>query len=211
MRGEAGFDEGPDPEWWARRKMEHLMGERGRGHRRGHGRPPWGGSGGFPGEFFSPGPRVGRGDVRAAIVVLLAEGPMHGYQMIQELTERSGGMWRPSPGSVYPTLQQLEDEGLVRSSEADGRRVFQLTDSGRAEVEHRKDEPPPWEMPSQAGQFRAVRDELRRLVAAAAQVFRTANPKQLARAKGILGEARKGLYRLLAEDEEPDQGTGTAD
>ena len=144
-------------------------------------------------------------------MVLLAEGPMHGYQMIQELTERSGGMWRPSPGSVYPTLQQLEDEGLVRSSEADGRRVFQLTDSGRAEVEHRKDEPPPWEMPSQAGQFRAVRDELRRLVAAAAQVFRTANPKQLARAKGILGEARKGLYRLLAEDEEPDQGAGTAD
>ena len=211
MRGAARFDEGPDPERWARRKMEYLMGERGRGHRRGHGRPPWGGSGGFPAEFFGPGPRVGRGDVRAAIVVLLAEGPMHGYQMIQELTERSGGMWRPSPGSVYPTLQQLEDEGLVRSSEADGRRVFQLTDSGRAEVEHRKDEPPPWEMPSQAGQFRAVRDELRRLVAAAAQVFRTANPKQLARAKGILSEARKGLYRLLAEDEEPDQGAGTAD
>ena len=211
MRGAARFDEGPDPERWARRKREYLMGERGRGHRRGHGRPPWGGSSGFPGEFFGPGPRVGRGDVRAAIVVLLAEGPMHGYQMIQELTERSGGMWRPSPGSVYPTLQQLEDEGLVRSSEADGRRVFQLTDSGRAEVEHRKDEPPPWEMPSQAGQFRAVRDELRRLVAAAAQVFRTANPKQLARAKGILGEARKGLYRLLAEDEEPDQGAGTAD
>jgi DNA-binding PadR family transcriptional regulator len=211
MRGKAGFDEGPDLDRWAQRKMEHLMSERGRGHRRGHGRPPWGGFGRFPGEFLGPGPRVGRGDVRAAIVVLLAEGPMHGYQVIQELTERSGGMWRPSPGSVYPTLQQLEDEGLVRSSEADGRRVFQLTDTGRAEVEHRKDEPPPWEMPSQAGQFRAVRDELRKLVAAAAQVLRTANPKQLARAKGILGEARKGLYRLLAEDEEPDQGTGKTD
>src|SRR5437667_331993 len=121
-----------------------------RRHGRRHGGPPyggfgpWGGFGGFPGQFFGSGRRVGRGDVRAAILVLLADGSMHGYQVIQELTERSGGMWRPSPGSIYPTLQQLEDEGLVRSSESDGRRVYQLTDTGRAEVERRGEEPPPW-------------------------------------------------------------------
>ena len=74
-----------------------------------------------------------RGDVRAAILVLLAEQPMHGYQVISELDARTGGRWRPSAGSIYPTLQQLEDEGLVRSAEIDARRVFSLTDAGIAE------------------------------------------------------------------------------
>src|SRR6266567_4286449 len=93
-----------------------------------------GGFGGWGGPFgpggFGRGPKVGRGDVRAAILVLLTEGPMHGYQVIHELTDRSGGMWRPSPGSVYPTLQLLEDEGLVRSEEVEGKRIFQLTEAG---------------------------------------------------------------------------------
>ena len=85
---------------------------------------------GGPGYAF--GRRAGRGDIRAAILALLAEEPMHGYQIIQELTERTGGVWRPSPGSVYPTLQQLEDEELVRESAPEsGKRVYELTDDGR--------------------------------------------------------------------------------
>src|SRR3989442_5158251 len=198
MDDEPAFDdsgyEGTGPAWWARRKRDFVMGGRGHGGPPGgrHGRfrfggfGTWGGFGGFPGQFFGPGPKVGRGDVRAAILVLLAEEPMHGYQVIQELTQRSNGMWRPSPGSIYPTLQQLEDEGLVRSSEFEGRRVYQLTDSGRAEMERRSDEPPPWEMPSGAEQFMGLREEGFRVAAAAAQVVRTANPQQIARAKAIL-------------------------
>ena len=86
---------------------------------------------GFPG-FLGRGPRAGRGDVRAAILALLAEQPMHGYQIMRELGERSGGVWRPSPGSIYPTLQQLEDEELVRPETGDaGRRVFALTEAGQ--------------------------------------------------------------------------------
>src|SRR5215213_10877443 len=85
---------------------------------------------GFPGFGPPRGPRARRGDVRAALLVLLAEEPRNGYQLIQELSERSGGMWQPSPGAVYPALSQLEDEGLVRSVETDGRRSFRLTDEG---------------------------------------------------------------------------------
>ena len=95
--------------------------------------------------MFGRGPKRGRGDVRAAIVALLAEEPMHGYQIITELTERSGGAWRPSPGSVYPTLQAMEDQGLVTADKSEGRRVFSLTDTGRAEAEAAGDGPAPWE------------------------------------------------------------------
>ncbi len=96
------------------------------------GRPggPWGW-----GSWDRQGPkatRAGRGDVRSAVLALLTEEPMHGYQIIQEIGRRSGGAWKPSPGSVYPTLQQLEDEGLVRADEQEGRRVYRLTDAGRA-------------------------------------------------------------------------------
>src|SRR5689334_14343021 len=94
----------------------HAMGP-GRGHRRHGGPPGWGGT---------RGPRARRGDVRAALIVLLAEEPLNGYQLMQAIEERSGGAWRPSPGSVYPTLQQLEDEGLVKAVERDGQRVFEL-------------------------------------------------------------------------------------
>ena len=126
---------------------------------------------------------------------------MHGYQIIQELGERSGGVWRPSPGSIYPTLQQLEDEGLVRGSESDGRRVFELTDDGRAEVERRKDEPRPWEMSAEAAPFAWIRDEGFGVAHAVMQVARTGTPEQIARAREILGETRRALYRLLAEDD----------
>src|SRR5215218_4893726 len=106
---------------------------RGPGPRRGgrHGGPQFG----FPGFGPPRGPRARRGDVRAALLVLLGEEPRNGYQLMQEIEQRSDGVWRPSPGSVYPALQQLEDEGLVRVAPGEGRKAFELTDEGRAHVE----------------------------------------------------------------------------
>jgi len=132
---------------------------------------------------------------------------MHGYQVIQELTERSRGMWRPSPGSIYPTLQQLQDEGLVRSQEIEGRRVFELTDAGRAEVERRGDQSAPWQMDEAQGPWTELRTEGFGLFAAVMQIAQAGNEQQVERAKEILGEARKSLYRLLAEDEPGGQST----
>src|SRR5665213_3293344 len=122
---------------------------RGRGRGKGRGRPDGFGPGfarhgGF-GPGFGRGPKARRGDVRAAILALLAEEPMHGYQIITELNERSGGVWRPSPGSVYPTLQAMEDQGRVTADKSEGKRVFSLTDEGRAEAAAAGDAPAPWE------------------------------------------------------------------
>ena len=100
---------------------------------------------GFGGPMFGRGPRAAGATSGPPIIALLAEEPMHGYQIITELTERSGGVWRPSPGSVYPTLQALEDQGLVTADQSEGRRVFSLTDEGRAEAEAAGDGPAPWE------------------------------------------------------------------
>src|SRR6266478_6069413 len=93
------------------------------------------------------GPRMRRGQIRTALLAVLSEEPGHGYDVMQKLEDKTGGAWRPSPGSVYPTLQLLEDEGLVRSTERDGKRVFEITDAGRAEATERieQDGGPPWE------------------------------------------------------------------
>src|ERR1700760_4080789 len=91
------------------------------------------------------GPRARRGDVRAAVLALLAERPMHGYEMIKEIEERTDGAWVPSAGSIYPTLQLLEDEGLIRGKDSDGKRRFTLTDTGRAEQEQKAEEVAPWD------------------------------------------------------------------
>jgi len=103
---------------------------------------PWGGSFGGPWGGWWPGPpgpprgpKAGRGDVRAAILALLREGPRNGYQIMSEIEERSGGAWRPSPGAVYPALSQLADEGLIVGEESGGRRTFRLTEAGREYVE----------------------------------------------------------------------------
>src|SRR5262245_53359556 len=104
-----------------RAQMRARMRDRG-GPRRGHGYGYW-----------REG-RMRRGDIRTALLAVLAEAPGHGYEVMQRLEEKSGGAWRPSPGSVYPTLQQLQDEGLVTSTERDGKRIFELTDAGRAEA-----------------------------------------------------------------------------
>ena len=193
--------------------------KRGHGHGHGHGGPPFGpggfgpwggpgGPGGGPWQGFGPwgrGPRAGRGDVRAAILTLLGEGPMHGYQVIQELSGRSGGMWRPSPGSVYPTLQLLEDEGLVRSEEVEGKRVFHLTDAGKAEAAKRgADTPAPWEMGAGTEPFAEMKSLGFGVVTAVMQVVQSGNEAQIQKAKEILSEARRSLYRLLAEDEPTD-------
>src|SRR5271165_7273679 len=122
------------------------------GHRRSFGGPrgEWGGYGfGRGGGPRGRGRKARRGDIRTAALLLLAEEPRNGYQIMQEVEERSDGAWRPSPGSVYPALAQLEDEGLIRSEEVDGRKLFALTDAGRELVTERGDEQPaPWEQMS---------------------------------------------------------------
>jgi DNA-binding PadR family transcriptional regulator len=157
--------------------------------------------GGFgPGYAF--GRRAGRGDIRTAILALLAEQPMHGYQIIQELAERTGGVWRPSPGSVYPTLQQLEDEELVREAASDsGKRVYELTDAGR---EQAASAPTPWT--AVAGESEdalvALRDLAHQVLAATRQVAHAGTAAQLDAAQGVLRDARRSLYRLLADEED---------
>jgi DNA-binding PadR family transcriptional regulator len=163
--------------------------------------PIWGPGPGMWGKGWAQ--KAGRGDVRAAILELLAEEPMHGYQIMQELSERSGGMWRPSPGSIYPTLQQLADEGLVRGEDTEGKIVYHITDAGREQVEA-QDEPPPWsrfERPIDEGLF-ALKDLAIQLGAAVMQVAAAGSDEQLAQAKQILSDARSRIYQLLAEDDE---------
>ena len=177
-------------------------GHRGRPHRRPHGGPGGVGPGFGPG--FGRGPRARRGDVRAALLVLLDEEPRNGYGLMQEIEERSGGVWRPSPGSVYPALAQLEDEGLVRSVEHDGRKSFELTDAGRAHVdEHRERFGVPWETVAEGvpAELHELRVAAQALAVAAMQVAQTGSKAQLNEAKRILEDARRGLYRLLAGDE----------
>jgi DNA-binding PadR family transcriptional regulator len=142
--------------------------------------------------------------VRAAILALTAEEPMHGYQIIRELAERSGGRWSPSPGSVYPTLQMLEDEGLVVGEERDGKRVFAVTDAGRGVLSEREaDRPAPW---LEVGRgvdeaLLGLRDLVGQVGAAVRQVAGSGTPDQVDRAKALLAETRRSLYRILAEDE----------
>jgi DNA-binding PadR family transcriptional regulator len=144
--------------------------------------------------------RVRRGDVRSAILALLDDRPMHGYEMITELEERTGGRWRPSAGSIYPTLQLLEDEGLVSAEEVDGKRVFSLTDSGREAVPERTEGKRPWEEGDEDSPRFEARKELFRLIGAAKQLGRADNDEQLTKAAEILKDARRKLYGILAEE-----------
>src|SRR3954452_9103864 len=186
-----------------RRRARHeflMMHGRRRGGHRGFGPP------GFDRMFFGPGRKAGRGDIRATILALLAEQPMHGYQIIQEVGERTGGAWRPSPGSVYPTLQQLEDEELVRTVHSNGRRVFELTDAGREQAAALPSAKP-WESAGEGDDdLAALRDLAFGLLGATRQVALTGTAKQIEAAQAILRNARKAMYQLLAED-----GDGEAD
>ncbi|MBO0745538.1 MAG: PadR family transcriptional regulator [Candidatus Dormibacteraeota bacterium] len=164
----------------------------------------FGGRGGGPWGRFPGGPRARRGDVRAAILTLLLERPMHGYEMIRELESRSGGFWRPSAGSIYPTLQLLEDEGLLRSEESEGKRLYALTDAGKEEAERVQKATPPWqgvadEVSPPAFQ---LRDAAMQLAAAVLQVGHAGSDDQVKRALGILNEARRSIYSILGETTE---------
>jgi len=152
------------------------------------------------------GPRARRGDVRAAALALLVEQPMNGYQIIQEISERSGGVWRPSPGSIYPALQQLEDEGLIRATaDEGGRRAFELTDEGRAYAEaHPEELNAPWDVVagSAGGTAVEMRHLIGQLAMAAVQVINAGSDAQVAQARKVLTDTRKALYRILAADED---------
>jgi DNA-binding PadR family transcriptional regulator len=156
----------------------------------------------FPGPRRRRGRRSSRGDIRAAVLALVAEQPRHGYEIIQEIGERTGGVWRPSPGSVYPTLSQLEDEGLVRVEQTEGRRVVHLTEEGTRYVEeHREELDAVWASVGDDTDEAAVElwEQLGQLHAAAQQVMAAGTPAQVATATEALAEARKTIYRLLAE------------
>jgi DNA-binding PadR family transcriptional regulator len=146
------------------------------------------------------GTRVGRGEVRTAVLALLAEQPMHGYQIIREIDERSGGSWKPSAGSVYPTLQLLADEGLVSAEESNGRKVYSLTEAGRAVASD--ETASPWESTESAAKhrFTALPKAGVELAQATAQVNRTGTPEQVSQAVAVLDEARRRIYTILAQD-----------
>jgi len=198
----------------------------GRGHGRrgghGHGGPwggPWGGPMGGPppwvaqmfGADFAGGPggggrrrsRVRRGDVRSAILDVLhtSEEPVNGYQVIQQIAERTDGVWKPSPGSVYPTIAQLQDEGLVEDAPT-GRKAVQLTDEGSAYVEsHAEEMAAVWAPFAEDDDDEAVnfKQVVGQTVGAIVQVMSTGTPDQRAKAQEILADTRRRIYGLLAE------------
>jgi DNA-binding PadR family transcriptional regulator len=193
-------------------------GPSGGGHRHGHQRGGgprdfgrggfegfgFGGFGGPGGARFGRGRKARRGDIRTAALLLLAEEPRNGYQIMQEVEERSDGVWRPSPGSVYPALQQLEDEGLIRSSESGGGtgKVFELTDAGRTHVQQRDaDAPAPWEQMSGnvSDQAHELAGTMREVAEAFVQVMRNGSDTQIAEARKLLSAVRRDLYRILAD------------
>ncbi|MEV7457914.1 PadR family transcriptional regulator [Pseudarthrobacter oxydans] len=146
------------------------------------------------------GTRAGKGEVRSAVLALLAERPMHGYQIIREIEERSGGSWKPSAGSVYPTLQLLADEGTISAEESNGRKIYSLTEAGREEVAQDRGATP-WDSPgSHPGGFGSLPKAGVELAQAAAQVGRTGSPDQVQQAVAVLDDARRRLYAILAQD-----------
>ncbi len=207
---EEGWRRGDEDFAWQRRagRRGHARGGGFPGRRMtGPGGPHFGGPGWWPDEpRMGRGPRAKRGDVRAAALGLLAEGAMNGYQIIQEIGERSDGVWRPSPGSVYPALQQLEDEGLiVARADESGRRSYQLTDEGRDYVEAHPDEVrAPWDAVtgSVADSAIQMRNLLRQVGMAGYQVLSAGTDAQVRQARQVLTDARKALYRILAADDE---------
>ncbi|MET8945936.1 PadR family transcriptional regulator [Streptomyces sp. NPDC004542] len=163
----------------------------------GFGPGPWG-----PRGRGGPRGRARRGDVRASILALLRDRPMHGYEMIQEIAERSGGAWKPSPGSVYPTLQLLEDEGLIASASEGGKKLFSLTDEGRTAAEAGPEAP--WEEASRGVDWEAL-GEIRQagfgLMEAFSQVWKTGSKEQREKALAVINDARKKLYLILADQD----------
>ena len=185
------------PQWAQGRR------HRGPGHLHGHDGPFRGGP--FPRDAR----RQRRGDVRAAVLVLLEEKPSNGYQLIQELSERSNETWRPSPGSIYPVLQQLEDEGLVQATTSGTGRTYALSDEGRRVVnEQREQLGRPWEN-TEGGANANAREMMftaRQVLLAARQVLMAGSTTQVAKATTVLADARRALYGILAEGDDVSGG-----
>ncbi|MEZ7003180.1 PadR family transcriptional regulator [Streptomyces sp. AD55] len=187
--GPGGFD--------SRRAAFGPFGPGGHGGPFGPGAGPWGGRG-----RGGPRGRARRGDVRASILALLKDRPMHGYEMIQEIAERSGGAWKPSPGSVYPTLQLLEDEGLIVSASEGGKKLFSLTEAGRTAAEEGPEAP--WEDAGRGVDWEALNDIRQAgfgLMEAFGQVWKTGSKEQREKALAVIGDARKKLYLILADED----------
>jgi DNA-binding PadR family transcriptional regulator len=215
---DSGLD-GPDPAW--------LRGRR-RGEGRRHGDGSGGGRGGGRREHrhvhggFGPGStgslrgrsRAGRGDVRAAIISLLSEEPRNGYQIIQEIGQRTGGLWRVSSGSVYPAISQLQDEGLIEPADGNGRKLFTLTQAGRAHAGRNAGQLARlWDLgagDASLGEFLQYRELLGQLAAATRQVNDVGTQAQREEAKRVLIRARQSLYKLLAADVAGDLAAGSA-
>lgn len=221
MRGGPGFD----PRWAFAAAALGARAARGCEPRT-EGMPGWpfGGPGGPWGPPPPPGPwgppwargrhggpwghrgKAPKGNVRAAILALLAEGPRNGYQIIQDVQERSEGAWKPSPGAVYPALQQLADEGLIRGEEGEGRRTFHLTDEGRAYVEEHADAlREPWaQMTPDFGEgVPELFKQVAQTGAAVMQIVHSGTSEQKERATRLLAETRRNLYGILSEDDAP--------
>ena len=162
--------------------------------------PDHGGRGGRGGRG-----RARRGDVRIAALLLISEEPRNGYQIIQTLSERSDGAWRVSSGAIYPALSQLEDEGLIRATEVEGRKAFEITEDGKAKVAERGEAPKPWERAAEE-QARSGGGELahalRQLMLAGKAIEQSGDPEIARAAAAVLEDARRSLYRLLADGPE---------
>ncbi|MGV8964733.1 MAG: PadR family transcriptional regulator [Cellulomonas sp.] len=156
--------------------------------------------------------RAPKGDVRAAVLQLLGESAAHGYQLMQLISERSEGVWRPSPGTIYPVLAQLEDEGLVEVTREQGRKLATLTDEGRAYVrEHTEELGDPFgALREEVGNRVDLRGPVEELASAVRQLARSGNADQQEAARTVLREARRSLYLILAgPDGVGDLGSGT--
>jgi DNA-binding PadR family transcriptional regulator len=174
----------------------------------------------FDRHAFGRGPRARKGDVRAAILDLLDEGGQwNGYQLIQEIAGRTSGVWRPSAGSVYPALQQLEDEGLIAPEGEGRRRMYALTEAGQAyAAEHADELRGSWDAVAGMTDDEAIElgDLIRQVMIAVMEVRRAGSPEQLSQARAVLAQTRRSMYRILAEDDptgtpgETDGATDTA-
>jgi DNA-binding PadR family transcriptional regulator len=183
-----GHDHHPHDHPFAGRGMRGRWGERG----------GWGGERGGFGRGWGGGRRMPRGAIRTAILVALRDEPAHGYEVMRRLEEMSGGLWHPSPGSVYPHLQMLEDEGLVQSADVDGSRIYTLTDAGRAEAQNAT---LPWQGAGQMDdEVRTLRETMGQLMSAAKQLAGAGQNSQIERGIAVIQKARKELYQILAED-----------
>jgi DNA-binding PadR family transcriptional regulator len=178
-------------------EYEAPRGQRGRRRPPGRHGDHWGDGGGRG--HWGGGRRMRRGDIRRAILSALRESPAHGYEVMRRLEEMSGGLWRPSPGSVYPHLQMLEDEGMVQSTESDGSRTFTLTDKGVTEAGDGSQLP--WQAGGEADdQVRTLRLAVTQLMGAARQLSGAGENAQVQRGIDVVQKARKELYQILAED-----------